>query len=98
MYEVTPHYGNHHLFLNLSKNAFSFLLQIYWIFLLLTSFFLLQALQNNHFLFIDFLTAKLEYYTATYLRNQKKLSKKCKKSGTTQIGCAEITIFASLSS
>jgi len=74
------------------------LLQIYWIFLLLTSFFLLQALQNNHFLFIDFLTAKLEYYTATYLRNQKKLSKKCKKSGTTQIGCAEITIFASLSS
>ena len=47
------------------------------------------------FSLFDFLTAKLGYHTATYLRNQKNLSKKCKKSSSTQIGCAEITIFAS---
>ena len=50
------------------------------------------------FLFVIFLTAKVELHTATYLRNQKKLPKKRKKSCTTQIGCAENVIFASESS
>ena len=55
----------------------------------------LSISQRTHFIF---LTAKLEYHTATYLRNQKNLSKKCKKSCSTQIGCAEIIIFAAESS
>ena len=43
---------------------------------------------------LRFLSAKLEYHTATYLRNHKNLSKKSKKSCSTQIGCVEIINFA----
>ena len=55
------------------------------------------ATRQSYFIVI-FLTAKVELHTATYLRNQKKLPKKRKKSCTTQIGCAENVIFASESS
>ena len=80
---------------NLSKNA--------W---LPAAKILVYSLTDKHFpnaslatrqlyLIFIFLTAKVELHTATYLRNQKKLPKKRKKSCTTQIGCAENVIFAS---
>jgi hypothetical protein len=83
---------------NLSKNA--------W---LPAAKILVYSLTDKHFpnaslatrqpyFIVIFLTAKVELYTATYLRNQKKLPKKRKKSCTTQIGCAENVIFASESS
>ena len=83
---------------NLSKNA--------W---LPAAKILVYSLTDKHFpnaslatrqlyLIFIFLTAKVELHTATYLRNQKNLSKKCKKSCSTQIGCAEIINFAAESS
>lgn len=43
------------------------------------SFFRLQGLQDYYFLVFLIPLAKVEYYSATYLRNRKNLSKKAKK-------------------
>lgn len=43
------------------------------------SFFRLQGLQDYYFLVFLIPLAKVEYHSATYLRNQKNLSKKAKK-------------------
>lgn len=80
MDEVTPHYGNHHLNTIYQRTLFEILLQMYELNRISASFFRLQGLQDYHFLFFSNLCAKVGYHYATYLRNQKNLSKICKKS------------------
>ena len=77
--EVILYYGNHHLNSNFQRTLFEILLQMYELNRISASFFPLQGLQDYHFLVFVILCAKVEYHSATYLRNQKNLSKKTKK-------------------